>query len=333
MGLNLNETPDEQIVLQDLAIKNNKELQSVLKELEIERKRLYLLQIQCTLLPLLSLILMVAGPFFLPFPFAFYLLPFITFCYGCSLITKFSEGFTVFKKAHKEKLMIPLLKVIDESITLKPESGISKGDFIDSMLYSIYPDYYGSSDYVQGKIDKTEFYFSEVAAAYDLDPKQKKKAAAPIFKGIVFRADFNKNFKGTTILSADHSRKLIVRNGHYRGATGVYIPTEKIEMENTAFNELFNIRSTDAIEARYLLTPLMMEKLVQLNTGSGGTIGVAFTKNTIYISFPMFFYFFEPQMSKNLLDPKTLHRDLSVVRLMCNVIKELGLNTRIWGKE
>jgi hypothetical protein len=51
------------------------------------------------------------------------------------------------------------------------------------------------------------------------------------------------------------------------------------------------------------------------------------------IAFPMSEQFFELQIRKSLLDPKTFDRDLSIVRFMCSIIKELGLNTRIWGKD
>jgi hypothetical protein len=87
------------------------------------------------------------------------------------------------------------------------------------------------------------------------------------------------------------------------------------------------------VEARYLLSPVMMEKLIELDKKFKSRITVTFIRNSIYISFPMSEQFFELQIRKSLLDPKTFDRDLSIVRFMCLIIKELGLNTRIWGKD
>jgi hypothetical protein len=53
----------------------------------------------------------------------------------------------------------------------------------------------------------------------------------------------------------------------------------------------------------------------------------------MFIAFPLDKDYFEPPVFKSLLDQKSINEDLSVIRFMYDIIKELDLNTRIWGKQ
>ena len=62
-------------------------------------------------------------------------------------------------------------------------------------------------------------------------------------------ADFHKDFKGKTTILRDRLFKL--RFGESR-----------VKMENPDFENTFDVYSTDQVEARYLITPFMMERLL-----------------------------------------------------------------------
>lgn len=330
MALNLNDNPELQAISQNLDIKNNLSVQATLQEMEVERKRLVNEVGKSGLFIFLSLLLLVVGLLKFSLPMWIYILPVTGFIYGCVQSGKTSPKLLQFKNAYKENVMMPMLKTIDQSLVLQPNSGISRSDFINSLLFNKYPHLYHSEDYVWGKIDKTAFYFSEVNATY-VKKSDKRDLKFSIFKGIIFRADFNKNFEGITILRANILTAL--QHSHYEGGAQFEVPTAKIEMENITFNDRFVLKSTNEVEARYLLSPVMMEKLIELDKKSKYRITVTFVRNSIYIAFPRYEQFFEPQINKSLLDSKTFERDLSIVRFMCQIIKELGLNTRIWGKD
>ncbi|SHG03242.1 DUF3137 domain-containing protein [Pedobacter caeni] len=324
MKPDVNDNFEQQAVTQNSAINNNMELQALLQEMEVKRKSLYKKQNISSICIFLTLIVMVAGPFILPLPFYFYAVPFVFFCFGCNLVNQTKPELLELKNTYKEKILVQAMKIIDDSIIFQPDSGISKREFTASLLFDMDPNVYSTEDLMIGKIDKTEFYLSEVKAEYKSKPGKIEFSTA-IFKGVIFRADFNKNFEGITILSADRLRLNI-------SPYDKVIPGTPIEMENTAFNKLFNIRTTNEIEARYLLSPLLMEKLIELNKKSSGTISVSFINNSIYIAFPRVRQLFEVQTHKSFLNAEALEEDLYVIRLMCFAIEELRLNTRIWGK-
>ena len=53
----------------------------------------------------------------------------------------------------------------------------------------------------------------------------------------------------------------------------------------------------------------------------------------MYIAFPLDYNYFEAPIHETLLASDLLENDLSIVRFMYDIVHELDLNTRIWGKE
>ncbi|HMI01336.1 MAG TPA: DUF3137 domain-containing protein, partial [Pedobacter sp.] len=195
---------------------------------------------------------------------------------------------------------------------------------------------YSSQDQIFGSAGKTRFSFSEVHAEYKTETQTKNGKQVhwhTILKGIVFCADFNKYFNGITV----------VRPKDFGSAIGAWFSDklpifsssgkELVKLENPNFEELFVTYSSDQVEARYILTPSMMERLCQLEDKCKYTISLSFIDTQMFIAFPLDKDYFEPPVFKSLLDQKSINEDLSVIRFMYDIIKELDLNTRIWGKQ
>jgi len=258
------------------------------------------------------------------------------------LVVGLVAGFVIFarvgKKANaykldfKYKVIGTALKELDDSLQINPQSGISEQDFIDSCLFSQTPDRYKTEDLVYGKIDKTQIHFAEVHAEYKTETQTKNGKQTQwhdIFKGIIFCADFNKNFNGLTL----------VKPKGFGGAFGKWLSQnvlgnkQIVELENVDFEKMFITESGDQIEARYILTPSLMEKLLELNQYANSTISVSFISSSVYIAFPLNHNYFEAPIFKSLLNADVLEKDLNMLRLMCHVVQELDLNTRIWTKQ
>ena len=105
-----------------------------------------------------------------------------------------------------------------------------------------------------------------------------------------------------------------------------------VELENDELNKSFVVYSNDQIEARYILTPALMERIGVLNQRCSNTISLSFINANMYIAFPLAKNYFEPPIYKTLLKPNLLDEDLSVLSFMHDIVHELDLNTRIWTK-
>jgi len=254
--------------------------------------------------------------------------------YGFILKSKTDFPLKLYKESFKKKVVAAALKNIDPSMVIEPLNGMSEEEFKASQLFTTSPDRYSSEDQITGKADKTNFYFSEVKAEYkdeSTDSDGRRQVSWDlIFNGIIFTADFNKNFNGTTVVRPKNVSSTL--GSWVTKALSSFSDKQVVELENAEYSQNFVTYATDQIEARYILTPAMMEKLCELNGKSRGSISLSFIYSRVYIAFPMDHNYFEPPLKTSVLDSGTLEKDILIVQFLYGVVKELGLNTRIWGK-
>ena len=312
---------------------SNPQIQLVLAELETLRKKIVSKQTQGWIAIALGIILL-----------------FITIAYGDVIIGvilgaaaiipggvilyKISDEANLYKSRFKHEIIGAALSSIDQNLTIAPNDGIEEGEFNFSQLFTQEPDRYYTEDLITGKIDKTAFYFAEVHAEYKTETHGKNGKQThwhDILKGIVFTADFNKHFNGITV----------VRPKDFGSSLGAWFAKKVyafgnknvVELENDGFNKNFVVYSTDQIEARYILTPALMERILDLNSRSAYTVSLSFIDSRTYIAFPLDHNYFEAPVFKSLLRPNLLENDMAILDFMYDIIRELDLNTRIWTKQ
>lgn len=253
---------------------------------------------------------------------------------GGVMLYKISDDTAQYKSRFKREVVGAALSSVDQCLTLDPANGISEAEFSSSQLFTTGIDRYHTEDLVCGKVDKTSFYFAEVHAEYKTETRTKNGTQTTwhdILKGIVFVADFNKNFNGVTV----------VRPKDFGSSIGAWFSKNifsvgdknVVELENDGFNKNFVTYSTDQVEARYVLTPAMMERINDLNQRSAYTVSLSFINSSMYIAFPLDKNYFEAPVYKTLLRLDLLDDDISVLGFMYDIVHELDLNTRIWTKQ
>lgn len=209
---------------------------------------------------------------------------------------------------------------------------VSESEFNNSSLF-IRPDRYNGKDYFEGTHGKTRLHFSLVHAeeryettTTDTDSDghtttRTEEHWRDIFKGLFFAADFNKHFSGSTLVRAGKA-------GIFSGLFG-----NLVKLEDPRFSQHFKVYSSDQVEARYLLTPRMMERLLNLK-GSLGSIELSFVGSWVNIAASGFPYnAFEPDLKHPFTDPAQVERTLGWIFLVVGIVEELDLNTRIWSKQ
>jgi len=252
---------------------------------------------------------------------------------GIKLSGAFSER-SVYRDKYKREVIGAALKFLDQSLTIEPQNGIGESEFMHCQLFNTTPDRYKTEDLVMGTAGKTGFYFAEVHAEYKTVERTKDGTRTEwheIFGGIIFVADFNKSFNGITT----------VRPKSIGAAFGAWFSKnlfsfgndDVVQLENTAFDKTFVTHGSDQVEARYILTPALMERILKLNQQSKHTISLSFIESRMYIAFPLSRNYFEAPVFKSLLSSEILNEDISVIKFMYDIVQELDLNTRIWGKE
>jgi len=316
-----------------LDIANNAALQQVLAAMEITRKRIAATQTKGYIFIVAGIILCILG-FILGFPVAAIISGLIPLIYGGILLFNINDSLTAYQNAYKTNVIGAALKFLDESLSINPDQGIEASEFMYTQLFSTEPDRYKTEDLVSGSADKTRFYFAEVHAEYKTVTQTKNGTRTEwhdIFRGIIFAADFNKKFNGVTL----------VRPKGFGAAFGAWFSknlfsfgsNQVIQLENVTFDKTFVTYGSDQVESRYILTPALMERILNLNHQTKHTISLSFIESRMYIAFPLNRNYFEAPVFKSLLNPETVDQDISTIKFMYDIVKELDLNTRIWGKE
>lgn len=223
---------------------------------------------------------------------------------------------------YKEEVVNEVIHAFCPDATFTPDSGIDESVFENCGLF-ISPDRYHAEDLIEGCLGKTSFVCSEVHAEERRTRSTKNGVQhywVDIFKGFLFIADFHKDFQGETT---------ILRNSLFKLKMGA----SRVKMESPEFEKVFDVFSTDQIEARYLITPSMMERMLKLDNNFKKGVTISFRNSTILVAIPDSKNRFEADVWSSLNDMNLLKSDFAVLQSLLAIVDELNLNTRIWSKE
>ena len=228
----------------------------------------------------------------------------------------------------KDEIVHNIIKFIDPSLHYDPACHVHENDYKRSGLFLEKFDRYKGDDYVEGRRDKTVFCFSELHTEREVG-SGKDSHWETIFKGLFFIGDFNKNFQGRTYVYSENNPQLGFLS---KLLTSFARDLEKVKLESSAFENKFIVYSSDQVEARYILTPSFMERLVKLQDLMGDSTSYSFVDTNVYVAVPISDALFEPSVfSAN--DYNKLGDYYNTVHIVFDIIDELNLNLRIWNKE
>ena len=237
-------------------------------------------------------------------------------------ITCINNKSKIFSSFYKEEVVDEIIHAFCPNATYSPNAGVGEELFRNSRLFTS-PDRYHAEDLIEGCLDKTSFICSEVHAEERRTRSTKNGVQyywEDIFKGFLFIADFHKEFQGETTVLRDSFFKIKM------GAS-------RVKMENPDFEKVFDVFSTNQIEARYLITPSMMERMLKLDSNFKKGITISFRNSTILVAIPDSKNRFEADVWSSLSDMSILKSDFAVLQSLLDIVDELNLNTRIWSKE
>ncbi|AFZ58533.1 DUF3137 domain-containing protein [Anabaena cylindrica FACHB-243] len=143
-----------------------------------------------------------------------------------------------------------------------------------------------------------------------------------IFKGLFFQANFPKTLKSKTIVVPN----LVNININALPQT----TRQLVKLEDPNFNQYFTVYANDQVEARYVLSTTLMEKLVKFRQKAHRNIYVSFIDNMIYIGIEYAGDIFEPRLFTTMLNFTPMREYFQNIQLMLGIVEDLNLNRRIW---
>lgn len=107
--------------------------------------------------------------------------------------------------------------------------------------------------------------------------RRQQKKSAVIFDGLFVAIGLPRNLTGTTVVLTDRGMWDNFKTSWRGGAL------EVVRLEHAEFEQLYDVYSTDQIEARALLTPAFMERFVALARTSGFSVPGAIAEGNMLI--------------------------------------------------
>ena len=241
----------------------------------------------------------------------------------CILIAFHSTNWSrnKFRKEAKNHIMPQLIKYFD-GFYYQFGLGIGADTISKSKLL---PRYHMriSDDYFSGTYKKVDIKVSEEHLKR-IESSDKSSSEITIFQGVIVVLTINKKFDGQTIVVNDEgifnsiTRFNMIINGR-----------ENIRLEDSVFEKEFEVYSTNQIEARYLLTPAFMERILKLRQAyKSKRIEFSFFDDKLFIAIPLKKDMFESaSLFHSCLDRKPIDETFNQILSIIEIVDILKLDT------
>ncbi len=232
----------------------------------------------------------------------------------------------------KKRVITPLIGAIDPHLLYNPGFTISRHLFERSALFPSGIDRYSGNDYVKGTLDGVGLEFSDVHAEYQTRDSRGRTQWHTLFRGLFIVAEFNKHFKGRTVVLPDQAEKT------FGTLIGGWLQSNNlardglIRLDDPEFEKRFVVYGNDPIEARYILTHAMMARILGFQKKLPHPLYLSFTHNHLHVAIETGKDLFEPSVFTSLLDYAQAMEYVATLRHTIGLAEELKLHEKLWSK-
>ncbi len=231
----------------------------------------------------------------------------------------------------KEKIIKPLIGAIDKNLAYHPTSHVSETLFVRSKIFSDYNRFDGN-DLVKGEVNSTKIEFSDILAKKVTKSSKGQDSTTTIFQGLFIVAEFNKTLNSSTLVLPDKAEKMFGSMiGSWLQANN-FSKNDLVKLDDPEFEKAFVIYSPDQIEARYILTHSLMQRILEYKKRSKTDISLSFNGDKLYMAIHYNKDLFEPAVFSSLLKLDTVMEYIQTLHLAISIIEELKLNEKLWSK-
>ena len=250
----------------------------------------------------------------------------------CESFSRSSQAKAKYRSDYKETIFPAAIRLLNPTFEYRPSWGIPQQRFLDSRLFLHPLERYSSDEYVQGSQGATAFALANVRSDYRVPRTvETGKDCRPLFHGLCFIADFNKHFAAPVLVLAKDGEplglmtSLLDKWGCKRGKI--------VHLEDPEFEREFTVHAEDEVEVRYLLTPGLMQRILELKRTWGRRVFLSFLQENLYVALEgAESQFVAPDPAYPACAIAPIQDFLNQVRRVLSLIDALNLNTRIWSK-
>ena len=324
-------------------------LRGRLPRLEEERAA-YLRTFRIGLLTILSAAAMTAIVFASGIPEAIAVTAIVAIVTIIVMIVRMRRQYSLYREDFKQQIVRGTVRELIENCHLPgetpeysyawayhPDSRISDGHIDNCLLFNERIDRIYGEDLIKGRLGLTDFELSELELVR-IERRNNGKGQSTtrhvtVFKGVLFVADFHKSFRGVTLLLANG---WLGTSGFFNklgnSVTNLFARQKmiNIDLENPDFNRYFDTNTSDEVEARYILSPNFIERILTFKSWHNQKVEFAFVGSRMYVAISSSDKFFEPTVRQPT--EQQFERIYEELFFFFSLIEHFDLNTRIWSK-
>lgn len=177
-------------------------------------------------------------------------------------------------------------------------------------------------DRITGRHDQVSINISD-AKLKKRQRSGKRTSYRVVFQGLLCAFSFPKRFNGRTVITGDQGKI-------FNWFQGMSVPGERVHLEDPRFESAFEVYSSDQVEARYLLTPTFMERVLALSEKyRSSTLRLAFDGDRLLLSLDIRADSFEAgSVFETAADPVRITSLVEDISLIYDLIDTLGLTLK-----
>ncbi len=266
--------------------------------------------------------------------------------------------------AEKKSSLIPVVRFLAPEFDYRPTSHVSTAQVEASRIFELSGKLTSleGDDHFRGKIGETSVEFSEITAhtMYRVQNDGKWETRRSADQGLFLSADFNKPFQHRTLVLPDFAEKLLGAEisgllggvGDFIGKVGATVGQfegkpprllregsltpqqaglQLIRMEHLDFERLFQVFCTDPVEANYILTPNIMERLAAFQQRMKYPLTLSFVGTSMYAYIPSG-ALFEDDVTADVSRFEAYRPYYEQLYVVFDLVDAMNLNTRLWTK-
>lgn len=229
-----------------------------------------------------------------------------------------------YNRLYKSNIVLASFHSIFTDVRYNPEVGIDPSIISNTRMMQM-GDRYSSNDLISAKYKNINFVCSDIEIEEEYTDSDGDRHYTTIFLGQWFVFDFNKNFKANIQIcenSFKGSKRGSLFNNNYK----------KVIMEDVEFNNQFKIYAENELDAFYILTPNMMERIKQLNNSVHGNLLFCLIDNKMHIGLHNCNDLFEPNILKKIDLTQEKEKILRDIRIITNFIDMLELDNDLFKR-
>ena len=231
----------------------------------------------------------------------------------------------------KDQVIEKIIHFLDPSLVYDKIRSMSEQEYQQSELFLESYDRFVGHDLIYGKIEGVDVRFCDLHVEKKVRTKNGQEEWSDIFKGLFFRADFNKNFHSKVVVLPDIAERNLGVLGSW--IQGMNIQRgELIKLDHMEFEKFFVVYGSDQIESRYILSHTLMDHIVEFRKKIDKPLYLSFIDSQLFLALHYNKPLFEPILSRSLLEFVYIKDYFELLVMITSIVTEFKLNEKLWSK-